>query len=67
MTYQIHGYFEHPEKSKSRELSRFTYAYDIEDIGEAHEVARNWVATERYPYVFIYEMKTKRTTEMKAS
>jgi hypothetical protein len=67
MTYQVHGYFEHPNKSKSRELSRFTYAYDIEDIGEAHEVARNWVATERYPYVFIYNLTNRMTTEMKAS
>lgn len=65
MPYQVHGYFEHPEKSKSRELARFTYASDLRDLETAYEVARNWRREKRYPFIFIQDTITKLSSEMK--
>ena len=59
MTYQIHGYFENPRTSRSREISRFTYKDDLDDIHEAYRIARQWVASDRYPFVFVYDTITR--------
>lgn len=64
MTYQVHGYFENPRTSKSKELARFTHANDFEDLHEAYFVARDWVNSDRYPFVFVQDSVTKISSLM---
>jgi hypothetical protein len=65
MSFQVHGYFEHPETSKSRELARFTYRDDLKDLETAYQIARDWITTNRYPFVFIQDTATRISNQMK--
>lgn len=62
--FQVVGFFEHPQKSKSREIAQFSYKTDLSTRTEALSIANEWKIIKRYDFVFVKDTKTREMEEV---